>query len=76
MSDAYWLGYLAAERGTVRECRNFWSAQWIVDWLRGYDDAQDIRTRLFRCNRCKRPMRGTTAYDGACACGGLIESSR
>jgi hypothetical protein len=26
-----------------------------------------------RCNRCHRPMVGTTAYDGACACGGLIE---
>ena len=27
-----------------------------------------------RCNRCLRPMEGTTAYDGACACGGLIEA--
>lgn len=27
-----------------------------------------------RCNRCHRPMRGTTAYDGACECGGLIEA--
>lgn len=26
-----------------------------------------------RCNRCHRPMRGSTAYDGACECGGLIE---
>jgi hypothetical protein len=26
-----------------------------------------------RCNQCHRPMKGTTAYDGACACGGLIE---
>ena len=26
-----------------------------------------------RCGRCHRPMLGTTAYDGACACGGLIE---
>lgn len=28
-----------------------------------------------RCNRCHRPMPGTTAYDGACACGGLIEAT-
>ena len=28
-----------------------------------------------RCNRCHRPMLGTTAYDGACACGGLIEAA-
>lgn len=28
---------------------------------------------MLRCNRCHRPMPGTTAYDGACACGGLIE---
>ncbi len=27
-----------------------------------------------RCNRCRRHMAGTTAYDGACACGGLIEN--
>lgn len=27
-----------------------------------------------RCNRCYRPMKGTTAYDGACECGGLIEA--
>lgn len=26
-----------------------------------------------RCNRCHRSMAGTTACDGACACGGLIE---
>lgn len=46
MSDAYWLGYLAAERGADRECRNPWSAQWIVDWLRGYDAARDMIQRL------------------------------
>jgi len=28
-----------------------------------------------RCNKCHRPMAGTTAYDGACACGGLIEAT-
>ncbi len=28
-----------------------------------------------RCNRCYRPMAGTTPADGACACGGLIEAS-
>lgn len=28
-----------------------------------------------RCNRCYRPMTGTTAYDGACECGGLIEAT-
>lgn len=27
----------------------------------------------YRCNKCHRPMKGTTAYDGACQCGGLIE---
>ena len=28
-----------------------------------------------RCNKCHRSMRGTTAYDGACACSGLIETT-
>ena len=28
-----------------------------------------------QCNRCKRPMKGTTPSDGACECGGLIESA-
>jgi hypothetical protein len=28
-----------------------------------------------RCNRCHRPMPGTTACDGACSCGGLIEET-
>lgn len=27
-----------------------------------------------KCNKCGRPMAGTTAYDGACECGGLIEA--
>lgn len=27
-----------------------------------------------RCNKCHRPMKGTTGHDGACACGGLIEA--
>ena len=27
-----------------------------------------------RCNKCRRVMRGTTAYDGACECGGLVET--
>ena len=25
------------------------------------------------CNRCFRPMKGSTAYDGACECGGFIK---
>ena len=28
----------------------------------------------FECNRCHRDMKGTTGYDGACACGGLIQN--
>lgn len=28
-----------------------------------------------RCNKCHRAMKGTTAYDGACFCGGLIEAT-
>lgn len=28
-----------------------------------------------RCNKCKRPMKGLTAYNGACECGGLIEAT-
>jgi hypothetical protein len=31
-----------------------------------------VRTGL-RCNRCHRIMKGSTAYDGTCSCGGLIE---
>ncbi len=30
---------------------------------------------LFRCNRCHRPMPGTTPADGSCPCGGLIEAA-
>ena len=29
----------------------------------------------FQCNRCYRAMEGTTACDGACACGGLIQNT-
>jgi len=25
------------------------------------------------CNKCHRTMKGSTPYDGACGCGGLIE---
>ena len=28
-----------------------------------------------RCDKCHRVMKGTTAYDGACDCGGLIEAT-
>lgn len=28
-----------------------------------------------RCNKCHIPMKGSTAYDGACECGGLIEAT-
>ena len=27
-----------------------------------------------RCNRCHTKMRGGSAFDGACKCGGLIEA--
>lgn len=33
------------------------------------------RTADKQCNRCYRPMKGTTAYDGACSCGGLIQTA-
>lgn len=36
--------------------------------------AASERRDNMRCNRCYRPMRGSTAYDGACECGGLIEA--
>lgn len=26
------------------------------------------------CNKCHRPMKGSTAWDGACECGGLIQT--
>lgn len=29
-----------------------------------------------RCNICKRQIAGTTAYDGSCECGGLIEEDK
>ncbi len=32
------------------------------------------RDESFRCNRCHAPMKGTSAHDGACECGGLIEN--
>jgi len=39
-------------------------------------DFAAIRNRTKkRCNKCHRPMKGTTAYDGACECGGLIEAT-
>ena len=34
-----------------------------------------IAVPSLRCNRCHRPMQGTTAYDGACECGGLVEQT-
>lgn len=40
------------------------------------DDAEEFIPAPLRCNRCHRPMAGTTAYDGACECGGLIEAAR
>lgn len=36
------------------------------------DDGARWRRVALICNRCRRPMRGSTAYDGACRCGGLI----
>lgn len=33
-----------------------------------------IKPTPTRCNKCHRDMPGTTASDGACACGGLIEA--
>ena len=44
--------------------------RWLAGWL-----YQDERSAM-RCNRCHKPMKGTTAYDGACSCGGLIEAER
>lgn len=37
--------------------------------------AQQQKVQDMRCNQCHRPMAGTTAYDGACECSGLIEVS-
>lgn len=34
----------------------------------------DLREQPRRCNKCHRPMDGTTAADGICYCGGLIEN--
>jgi len=28
------------------------------------------------CDKCGRPMKGSTAYDGACECGGLIKAQK
>lgn len=43
-------------------------------------DPEDARIRFvgehdatLQCGRCGRPMPGSTPYDGACECGGLIE---
>jgi hypothetical protein len=33
-----------------------------------------MKVKGYRCNKCHKPMKGSTAYDGACACGGLIET--
>lgn len=40
-------------------------------WRRG---TLAIKPTPTRCNKCHRDMPGTTAHDGACACGGLIEA--
>ncbi len=29
-----------------------------------------------QCNRCHRPMTGSSVYDGTCKCGGLIEGDK
>ena len=31
---------------------------------------------ILECNRCHREMAGSTPYDGACECGGLIQVRR
>ena len=40
----------------------------LIGYLR-----EEVGPLRMRCSRCHRPMAGTTAYDGACECGGLIE---
>lgn len=36
-TDAYWSGYIAAEAGFERQCHDPWSAQYLIEWLDGYD---------------------------------------
>jgi hypothetical protein len=88
--DELVLGHLAAqhraaiENTKLRTCLKDVLA-WFVDegFVAGvhYDELSvenSIREALevrLRCGKCHRPMRGTTAYDGACACGGLIENT-
>lgn len=62
-------------------------AYWLIDEIATNQLNKKIRAEGFqtwtlkrevgkRCNRCNRLMKGTTAYDGACSCGGLIEAIR
>lgn len=44
-TEAYWNGYIAAQAGRSRECANPWSVQWLLEWLRGYDDEAVSTTR-------------------------------
>ena len=37
MSDAYWDGYLAAQKDKPRECLNPWNVAWMREWFQGYD---------------------------------------
>ncbi len=66
---------LAALQVGVTVCPN------CGQWQRpenGGDCLNECRRRGFAptlcCAKCVRPMAGSTAYDGACDCGGLIKS--
>jgi len=40
-SSGYWAGWDAAKAGKLRECINPWSAQYLLEWYRGYDEAKE-----------------------------------
>jgi hypothetical protein len=68
--------------------RRFWLTNWGTGYVLRSGEAGDVGQKIDgdvlleqfatgkQCNRCHRPMIGMTAYDGACACGGLIEAVR
>jgi hypothetical protein len=67
------LGEVRLPPGTGRA--RFYTGQTIRCPLDALELVEGEEARgAMRCGKCHRPMAGTTAYDGACECGGLIEA--
>lgn len=65
----------SCKRGVQRDnCPTCEGTGMVIDFRAIHAKRAESKPAM-RCNRCHRPMSGTTAYDGACECGGLIEAA-